>query len=52
MKHFLASGQRNGIKLKSKTLRKILLSGKLNTKMNPPKVFRVFGAARYHRLYR
>ena len=38
--------------LKSNASRKIVLSGKLNAKTTPPRVFRVFIAPRYHRMYR
>ena len=42
-------GREMGYKFKSSFYRKIILSGKLNVKMTPPWVLRVFRRARCHR---
>ena len=47
----LIVGREMGYNLKSSFSRKIALSGKLNVKMTPPWVLRVFWTARYHRWY-
>ena len=47
----LIVGREIGYNLKSSFSRKITLSGKLNVKMTPSWVLRVFETARYHRLY-
>ena len=47
----LLVGREMGYNLKSSFSRKITLLGKLNVKMTPSWVLRVFETARYHRLY-
>ena len=45
-------GREMGCNWKNSFSRKVTLSGKLNVKMTPPWVFRVFRTERYYRLYR
>ena len=52
IRHSFDGGHRNGIQPKSNASRKMISSRKIDAKMAPQQIFRVFRAARYHRRYR